>query len=78
MYGQIYKIVKGQIGFVKKDIKATILPKPHHVTNLWKEMKKLQQYIGEYYHIQSCLTVRAQFNKRLKETIRTWRSSVIF
>ena len=22
--------------------------------------------------------VRAQFNKRLKETIRTWRSSVIF
>ena len=30
-YGEIYKTVKGRIGLVNKDIKATILSKPHHV-----------------------------------------------
>ena len=32
----------------------------------------------DYYGALDLDSVRAQFNKRLKESIRTWRSSVIF
>ena len=44
----------------------------------YQGMEKLLNSISWYLDVEPRDIVRAQFNKRLKETIRTWRSSVIF
>ena len=44
----------------------------HSQTSIWVQFGI---ELGSQSNVQN---VRAQFNKRLKETIRTWRSSIIF
>ena len=57
-YDAIYRTVKNRIGFVAPGIKSCILPAPHRLASLRKEMNaKLPQFIGDYYHINGCRTI---------------------
>lgn len=52
-YTSIYKTVKNRIGLIAPGFKSSILPAPHRLAKLRKEMNaKLPQFIGEYYSIE--------------------------
>ena len=75
--------MKGRIGLVNKDIKATILPKRHHITLFQMDMnKKLPEYIGEYYHIEGCMISQEPPKKgtsaldTMKDVVLTDRNSI--
>jgi len=52
-YGAIYRMLKNRIGIVSPGLKAKILPAPHRLAGLRKDMNaKLPQFIGEYYHVE--------------------------
>lgn len=57
-YDAIYRTVKNRIGMVAPGIKSGILPAPHRLGSLRKEMNlKLPQFIGDYYHIDGRRTI---------------------
>ena len=57
-YDVIYRTVKNRIGLVAPGIKSCILPAPHWLASLKKEMNaKLPQFIGDYYHIDGRRTI---------------------
>ena len=52
-YTSIYKTVKNRIGLIAPGFKSSILPAPHRLVKLRKQMNsKLPQFIGEYYSIE--------------------------
>ena len=57
-YNAIFRTVKNRIGLVAHGIKSGILPAPHRLATLRKQMNsKLPQFIGDYYHIDGRRTI---------------------
>lgn len=57
-YDAIFRTMKNRIGLLAPGVKASILPAPHRLATLRKEMNaKLPQFIGDYYHIDGRRTI---------------------
>jgi hypothetical protein len=52
-YDTIFRTVKNRVGLVAPGYKSGILPMPHHLSKLRKQMNaNLSQFIGDYHHIE--------------------------
>ena len=70
-YDAIYKSFEGVVKGVGKGFRVGCLPNPHQVSKLRQEMNsKLEDMIGEHYHIENTLVIPPPAKSKSKEPLK--------
>jgi len=70
-YGAIYKNFRSAVKRVGKGIRVGCLPNPHQVSKLRQELNsKLEDMIGQYYHIENTLVIPPSAKSKSKEPLQ--------